>query len=185
MGNPITDVLKPIHQGALDTMLPGAGPLLKKIDPVGPLLGGGGSGGGIASAPGVQPAPPESSRTAPDLTTFERPTEALSIPTFLGLSSSMTPTQQLSRIATLGTQGSFGDIRSPREGPYAGKGASDVAKEYFKNLALRSFTNQSGSPMNENSLLPVYEQYLSQALGQPPIEGRQALPHFLTRLTRI
>lgn len=185
MGNPITDFLKPIHEGALDTMLPGMGPLLKKHDPVGPLLfDGGGSSSGVASAPGAEPAPPTSSRTAADLSTFERPSEALAVPTFLGLNSSMSPSQQLSRIATIGTQGSFGDIRSPKAGPYAGKGSSDVAKEYFKNLAFRTFTNQSGAPMNEPGLLPVYEQYLSQTLGQPPVEGRDTLAHFLTRLTR-
>lgn len=129
------------------------------------------------------PEPPESTRTAADLNQFGRP-EALSVPTFLGINSSMTPSQQLSRIATLGTQGSFGDIRSPTEGIYKGQGASDVARKYFKNLALRTFTNQSGNPMNENDLLPIYEQYLSESLGQPPIEGRTGISHFLTRLSR-
>lgn len=152
-----------------------------KLAGVGPF-GGGGSAPNVNTPPA--PKPPEPKRAAPDLETFERPGEGAALPTFLGISSSMTPGQQLSRIATLGTSGQFGDIRSPAQGPYAGQGAGDVAKSYFRNLAIKTFTDEAGKPMSDMSLLPVYEQYLSQTLGQPALEGRSGVGHFLTRLTR-
>lgn len=65
-------------------------------------------------------------------------------PTFAGFSSALSPEQNLTRAATLLTQGQFGNFARPTEGPYAGMGSADAVKSFYKNLALRHYTDPSG-----------------------------------------
>lgn len=132
----------------------------------------GGGGGG--------PAAPQAESEKPDRTQFDVPEEQAP-PTFLGISSSMSPTQQRARLATLGTQGDYGGIPRPREGPYAGMGIADVAQSYYRNIALRSLLDEQGLVRGDASILPVEWEYLERLSGQP--RRRETTEHYLTRLT--
>lgn len=121
---------------------------------------GGGAGGG-APAPAPTPVP---KGPAPDLATFERPEAMMASPT-LGMSSSMTPLQQRTAIATQGVAGTGG--------------AS--AQEYYKNLAMRSMVGEGGEATGE--FLPIEQQYVEQVLGQN-INKPDSTASFLSALMR-
>lgn len=140
---------------------------------------GGGGGAGVA-VPGA-PTPPQAKSLEPDKTQFGVP-GAMEAPTFLGVNSSMTPLQQRSRLATLASQGTYGGIARPNVGTYAGQGLGDVAREYYKNVAMRSLLGPGGAPLEGAEILPVEWQYLARGLGQ---ERRgDSVAHYLTLLER-
>lgn len=158
--------------------------------PVAAGLAGGGLGGallgsGKQSSPGINvpgaPQPPQAKSELPDQTNFGAQPGAASIPTFLGVNSSQSPIQQRTRLATLGTQGSYGGISRPTQGDYAGQGVGDVAQAYYKNIALRSLTDPSGNPIAGAEISPVEWRYVTEVLGKS--KQRDTLEHFLTLLT--
>ena len=104
----------------------------------------------------------------------------MDIPTFLGVNSSMNMQQQRSRLATLGTSGEYGSIGRPTQGPYAGRGVEDVARDYYRNIALMSLTGQDGAVIPGAEVLPVEQQYLREVLGKTPKTG--SADSFLSQL---
>lgn len=150
---------------------------------LGGVLGGGGSKSGGGAAPALAPAPkaPQAKSEQPDKTNFGAQPGAAAIPTFLGVNSSMTPLQQRTRLATLGTQGNYGGISRPTQGDYAGQGVGDVAQQFYKNVALRSLTDPTGNPIAGAEISPVEWRYVTEVLGKS--KQRDSLEHFLTLLT--
>lgn len=145
--------------------------------------GGGGKSGGGGAGVALPPAPqaPKAKSEQPDLTNFGAQPGAAAIPTFLGVNSSMSPLQQRTRLASLGTQGNYGGISRPTQGDYAGQGVGDVAQSFYKNIALRSLTDPTGNPIAGAEISPVEWRYVTEVLGKS--KQRDSLEHFLTLLT--
>lgn len=124
-----------------------------------------------AAAPPVPAGPP------PDMMSFGgvRPGELMDAPNFLmqgsgGLNPQMTPQQQRAAIATRGVAGESSAYRDP------------ATLDYYKNLALHSLTDPSGSVPEGIKPLPIEEQFVSQVLGEPPRAG--STESFLSALIR-
>lgn len=133
------------------------------ISAIGSLLGGAGAVGSIFGGHGRAPSPeaapvqgpPATGAAAPDQTSFVRPAGAAA-PTFLGLSSQMTPIQQRAAIATGAVGGQQSSFRDP------------AAAAYYKNLVLNDLVGQGGAVKPGAQILPVERQYVSQVLNQQP-----------------
>ena len=133
------------------------------ISAVGSLLGGAGSlgsifgGGGRQNTPEPAPVqgPPATGAAAPDQTSFVRPAGAAA-PSFLGLSSQMTPVQQRAAIATGAVGGQQSSFRDP------------ATAAYYKNLVLNDLVGEGGGVKPGAQILPVEQQYVSQVLNQQP-----------------
>lgn len=135
--------------------MPEAVPILTAVSSI---LGGaaslkqafGSSGGGGMPQP---PAPPT------DKTSFDSP-NPVDAPAFLQMSSQMTPTQQLSQLATLGTSGNDPRYRDP------------ASQQYFGNLLQRQWIDPASGGIREGTTVnPAYARYISEVMGQPIINA--------------
>ncbi len=102
------------------------------------------------------PAAPTGPATQPDVTSFTRPA-AGSPPGFLGPGlAGLTPIQQRTKSATLGTSGSDSRFRDPE------------ALSFYKNLLFRDVVGDDGAVIPGASITPIEKQFLKQGFGQTP-----------------
>lgn len=145
------------------------------ISAIGSLLGGGGSlfqafGGGQRRAEPPAPAPVAGPPgPPPDQTSFSRPA-GMDAPTFLGMSSQMTPLQQRSAITTRAVSGDESAYRDP------------ATNEYYKNLVLRDVVGDNGAVKPGAEILPSERQYLASVVGRQP--NTDTTESFLSALLR-
>lgn len=126
--------------------------------------------GGGGGSPQVAPqAPPKPKGPPKDLTKFSRPGEIGQAPSFLQLSSGMTPLQQRAAIATYGVSGNESKYRDP------------AVVDYYRNLVLSDVVGAGGTVKPGGSYLPIEKEYLTQ-LGQTP--QNESTESFLSALTR-
>jgi hypothetical protein len=107
-------------------------------------------------APAGGPKAPEDKATLPDLTEFgdaRASMQNVSAPGFVG--QGLTPIQQRSQIATLGTKG---DQRF----------ASPEAQRYYQAVLFNDLVGDEGTVKPGSQILPIEREYAVNVLGQQP-----------------
>ena len=123
---------------------------------------GGKKGGGQMQTPAPTPGPEAPSLKAPP-GSFAGPDQAALAVVPPGLQG-LDPSQQRSRVATLGSQG----------GGVGGQYSTDAAMSYYKNLVLSDLVGGGGPIKQGADFLPVERQFITNKLGKQTYDDSPA-----------